>query len=224
MISREFAVLVFAVFTVGSLIRAIRDPDTPEGNLNLALNTNFKIVALTPGRHPKLYALTQQLDDAYITERVARIVTIVEGIEKDALLCAPGAVRMSESLDDNLVILPDRAVFDRSARAPGVMHGETFFSPESKPTTILRNKLLETAMIQRRDILKKASNRLLNTQDPFEHVRIHELHVQLDRVILASMKRIAVACAVQKKRLGLQFTYKYNGIYGSDFISTDQAL
>jgi hypothetical protein len=219
----EFLTLFGAVLFTTALVYAIRDPDRSRASLDDIGAAVPKLTTLTAGRHPKLFALTQQIADTFVTERVSRIVTIVEGIESDTLVCVPGAVRVSDTTDDSIVILPERAVFDASPKPPGVMHGEVVFSPSnSHATTVLRNTLLEAAMVERNAIIKHASARLLTTQDPLAHLRLHELHAQLDRVLVAALKRISLACAVQKKRLGLQFEYKYNGIYGSEF--TAQAL
>jgi len=224
MLSYRLWTLLAALVTVAALARAIRDPDVPEGTLNLNLNRRVEITALTRARHPQLHALTTQLDDSTVTMYVRRIVTIVEGIERDVLMCVPGAARIGEHVDDGIVILPDAAVFDTAQKTTGIVHGEAIVTPRSRPTTELRNKLLDAALEERARILEYASRKLLHVQDPSSHVHTHELFAQLDRVLLATLKRIAVACAVQKQRLGLQYRYQYNGIYGADFISTDQAV
>jgi hypothetical protein len=120
------------------------------------------------------------------------------------------------------VIRPDTAVFDADGRLDGELYGEHVSAPA--PTTHVRNALLEAALAQRKAILKGASARLLETRDAVEHVRLHTAYAQLDAILLGLMKRIGISCAMQRTRLGLQYTFKYAGMYGADFVTTAMSL
>ena len=114
------------------------------------------------------------------------------------------------------------SVFDDGTRTDGELYGEHVSAPA--PTTQLRNALVDAALAQRKAIIASASARLLETPDAVEHVRLHAAYAQLDALLLGLMKRIALACASQRTRLGLQYTYKYHGIYGADFVTTAMSL
>jgi hypothetical protein len=181
------------------------------------------LVELTRTQHPRLFAVTQAIDDDETTRRVSYIVTIVDGIERDALVCVAGARRAADpTATPSVVIRPDTSVFDANGRLEGELYGEHVSAPV--PTTHLRNALLEAALAQRKAILKAASARLLETRDAVEHVRLHTAYAQLDAILIGLMKRIALSCAMQRTRLGLQYTFKYAGMYGAEFVTTAMSL
>lgn len=205
-------------------LRASDAPDLVELIRTLDLRGPYALVTLTRAQHPRLFAVTQAIGDDETTRRVSYIVTLVDGIERDALVCVAGARRaVDPTATPSVVIRPDTSVFDADGRLEGELYGEHVSAP-AVPTTHLRNALLEAALAQRKAVIKAASARLLETDDAVEHVRLHIAYAQLDTILLGLMKRIALSCAMQRTRLGLQYTFKYAGMYGADFVSTAMSL
>lgn len=212
----SYGSIAVALALVYALALAIRDPDIPQGTLWPLKARPIQLVQLTPGKHPKLFSIARAIDVPFVTESVARVVTLVESVERDALVCVPGARRLTDGEKNaSVMILP--AAFGGEVAVSAAAGG-------GGPTTELRNKLVEAALAERSAIVRYASQRLLETSDPLTHVRLHEAHAELDRVLISLIKRLGVACDAQKARLGLQYAFKYNGVYSTEFVSTDQAL
>ena len=221
---RDIAASVTLGLTIAAFVwltrelRASDAPDLVSLFRTLDIRGPHALVVLNRAQHPRLFAVTQAIGDAETTRRVSYIVTIVEGIERDDLVCVAGAQRRTS--DRSVVIRPDTAVFDTADGDE--LYGEHVSAPA--PTTRVRNALLEAALAQRKAILKAASARLLETRDAVEHVRLHTAYAQLDAILLGLMKRISVSCAMQRTRLGLQYTFKYAGMYGAEFVTTAMSL
>lgn len=218
---------IIAVVLVALLAHAVRNPaflPVAPSVEDVFKRESVKLRELSPVDHPRIHGLVRTIGDAEVELRARRIITLLMGVERDEFVCVPGARRMRGDEDDALIILPDLAVMEKDPTGDGSISSEAFFRPDGKvkPTLEMRNRLVDAALVERKALLARVSAMLLDEQRMDVHVKLHERAQLLDRALLAAIQRIAVACSVQRDRLGLQFKYRYNGLYSSEFVSSDQ--
>lgn len=226
-VHRFVFLFVLSVVLIFTLVQSAQRVDTgpPISEPRTASPASLPKVTLDRQKYPRLYALTDIIANDKVRNHVINILSVVDGIERDALLCVPSASRVSES--DAVIILPEAAVHGRSShsmvRPTGTIYGPAVVDPSTRPTE-LRNKLLDACVQQRSLMLKEIGSQLLDETRVDVHVRVHEAAQLLDRIVVGMLKRIAVSCSLQKERLGLDYTMVYNGIYNSDFVSSELAI
>lgn len=198
----------------------------PVPSISVHEDASPELEQIDPVKYPHLFSILGQIDDIEVTTRIRRMLTLLRGLETDTITASPGAKRgVSESDLNAVLILPDMDPFSRAPKQPGSIFGEAVMAlSESTPSTELRNRVLDMATAQRAAIAAYASAQLLDITDVVEQTRRAEAYAKLDVRMMLILKRIALETANQKKRLNLNVTYKYNGLYSSDFVTKAMLL